>query len=125
VGEPHTPCGGHSNQHQKNVVTFCLTGGYSVTTLTCVEVTFSATKVARNRRKHGISLSRAKDFDFDTPLYIVDDSQDYGEIRIIAIGFIGATLHVLVFSPRGEDAIRAIMLRKADHREMRKYDEET
>jgi len=90
-----------------------------------MEVTFSATKDARNRRKHGIPLSRAKDFDFDTPLYIVDDSQDYGEIRIIAIGFIRAVLYVLVFSPRGEDAIRAIMLRKADNHEMRKYDEET
>ncbi len=90
-----------------------------------MEVRFSLAKDAKNRRKHGISLARAKDFNFDTPLYIVDDSQDYGEVRIIAIGFIGATLYVLVFSPRGEDEIRAIMLRKADKHEMRKYDEES
>jgi uncharacterized DUF497 family protein len=90
-----------------------------------MEVTFDPAKDTINRSKHGISLARAEDFDFDTPLYIVDDSQNYGEIRIIAIGFLGAKLHVLVFSPRGEDAIRAIMLRKADKREMRKYDEES
>jgi uncharacterized DUF497 family protein len=90
-----------------------------------LEVEFSPAKDAINRAKHGISLSRARDFDFDSPLYIVDDSQDYGELRIIAIGFIGTTLYVLVFSPRGEDAIRAITLRKAKRHEMRKYDEES
>jgi uncharacterized DUF497 family protein len=50
---------------------------------------------------------------------------DYGETRYIAVGFIEQKLHVLAYVPLGENALRAITLRKADTREMRKYDEET
>jgi uncharacterized DUF497 family protein len=46
-----------------------------------MEVTFDPAKDAENVRKHGISLARAEDFDFDTAHYDIDDSQDYGEQR--------------------------------------------
>lgn len=89
-----------------------------------MEVEFDPAKEAINRRKHGISLARATKFDFDRCLYIVDDSQDYGEVRLIAIGFLGEALHTLVFSPRGEEAIRAISLRKSTAAERDRYAEE-
>lgn len=76
-------------------------------------VLFDPEKDAINRAKHGISLARAEDFDFDAALYIVDDSQDYGELRIIAISFLDSRLSVFVFSPRSEDSFRAIMFREA------------
>ena len=90
-----------------------------------MRVEFDAAKDKINKGKHGISLARAADFDYDSALYIEDDSQDYGEVRLIAIGFLGLKLYVLVFSPRGEEAVRAIMLREANKHEMRKYDEES
>jgi hypothetical protein len=89
-----------------------------------IEVEFDPAKESFNRRKHGISLARAARFDFDRCLYIVDDSQDYGEVRLIGIGFLGDSLHTLVFSPRGEDAIRAISLRKSTATERERYAEE-
>ncbi|MEO6923794.1 MAG: BrnT family toxin [Bryocella sp.] len=88
-----------------------------------MKVTFHAEKNAINQSKHSISLVRAADFDFDAALYAVDDSHNYGEVRINALGFINAALHVLVFSPRGEDSIRAISLRRATKQEHRLYAE--
>lgn len=89
-----------------------------------MQVGFDAPKERLNRQKHGISLTRAAKFDFDRCLYIVDDSRDYGEVRLIAIGFLGTALHTLVFSPRGEDAIRAISLRRSTAAERKRYAEE-
>ena len=66
-----------------------------------------------NRSKHGLSLSHAKDFDMDTARLAVDDREDYGEDRWVAIGFLEARLHILVFT-FSEIGIRAISLRKAE-----------
>ena len=49
---------------------------------------------------------------------------NYGEVREIAIGFLGERIHVLVFARRGED-IQVISLRKANQREMQRYDKRT
>ncbi len=87
-----------------------------------MEVTYSSSKDRENLRKHGISLSRAADFDVDTALFAVDDSQDYGEIRYNAIGWIDAQLYTFTFR-QDEDSIRAISLRKATREERRRYDE--
>ncbi len=87
-----------------------------------MEVIYSSSKDRENLRKHGISLKRAEDFDVDTALFAVDDSQDYGEIRYNAIGWIDAQLHSLTFQ-QDEDSIRAISLRKATREERRRYDE--
>ena len=46
--------------------------------------------------------------------------KDHAEPRWIAIGFIGAVLHLVVFTERG-DNIRIISLRKATRREARTY----
>ena len=88
-----------------------------------MEVTFDPPKDAENLRKHGISLQRAKDFDFDAVLIKIDNSQDYGEVRLIAIGWLIATLHSLTFTetPTG---IHAISLRKATRQEENDYAEE-
>ena len=88
-----------------------------------MEVVFDPAKDAANVLKHGISLRRAEDFDVDTALYAVDDSQDYGEVRWIAIGWVGANLHSFTFTQDGE-RIRAISLRKATREEHRQYAEE-
>jgi hypothetical protein len=87
-----------------------------------VAITFDEKKDAINRRKHGISLRRAEDFDFDTAAFVVDDREDYGEVRIRGIGFLDARLYVLVFSVRGED-LRSISLRKATKDEHKEYEE--
>ncbi len=83
---------------------------------------FDAAKDRANKRKHGISLDRAEDFDFDSALFVIDDREDYGEIRIRAVGFLDGRLYSLVFAQEGED-IRAVSLRKATRHEEEEYEE--
>ena len=87
-------------------------------------VSFSPRKNAVNRRKHGISLQRAENFDLTAALIFPENSQDYGEIRYPAIGFLDARLYVLTFT-EAEDSIHAISLRKAEKSEERIYADET
>jgi uncharacterized DUF497 family protein len=87
-----------------------------------MKTTFDPAKDVINKRKHGISLSRAKDFDFDAAMYDLDDSQDYGEIRHQAVSFLDGRMYSLVFVLDGEK-IRAINLRKATKREQKNYEE--
>lgn len=89
-----------------------------------MEVIFDPAKNESNIRKHGISLQRTEDFDFASAFYDTDNSQDYGELRYNAIGWLDALLHALTFTQEGE-AIRAISLRKATRQEQRLYDEES
>jgi len=87
-----------------------------------MEVVFDPAKGAVNIKKHGISLKRAEDFDFDSAFYVDDDSQDDGEIRIIAISWLDSLLYTLIF--RDEEipnTIRAISLRKSDRQEREEY----
>lgn len=73
-----------------------------------------------NQSEHGLSLVRAAEFDFVKALVEVDKRKNYGELREVALGFIGDRLHVLVFTMRGE-VCRVISLRKANRREVKRY----
>ena len=53
-----------------------------------MQVTCTPSKDATNRRKHGISLRRAEDFDMTSAAIEVDDRGDYGEVRYNALGFL-------------------------------------
>lgn len=77
-------------------------------------------KRAANLEKHGVDFSAALEFEWDTALTADDARQDYGEPRFVSIGFIGPRLHVLVWTPRGEQ-FRVISLRKANAREVKRY----
>ena len=75
-----------------------------------------------NIADHRIDFTAAEGFDWDTAVINIDDREDYGELREVAWGFIRERLYTLVFTRRGQ-RIRIISLRKADKREMKKYDE--
>jgi uncharacterized protein len=81
-------------------------------------------KRAQNIEKHGIDFTAAGDFDFSSALIRVDDRVDYGEVREIALGFIGKRFHVLVFTRR-TPTLHVISLRKANKRERSFYAAQT
>ncbi len=83
---------------------------------------FDAEKDAINLQKHGISLAMADVLDMDTAFFISDTSQDYGEVRLIAIGWLSGDLYTLVFTERA-DHLRAISLRKSSASERQQYAE--
>lgn len=78
-------------------------------------------KAAANLVKHGIAFEAVYGFEWDTSIEHIDDREDYGELRIKAIGFIGVRLHVVVFTPIDETSVRIISLRKANKGERDEY----
>jgi uncharacterized DUF497 family protein len=85
-----------------------------------VSIDFDREKNEANIAKHGIDMASAERFDFETALVRVDTRHPYSEVRQVAIGYIGARLHVLVFTKRGSK-VRVISLRRANKREGREY----
>jgi uncharacterized DUF497 family protein len=81
-------------------------------------------KRAANLRDHKVDFAVAGNFEWTTALVVVDDREDYGELREMALGFIGVRLHTMVFTRRADD-IRIISLRKAHRTEVRRYVEAT
>lgn len=87
-----------------------------------MEIEYDITKNETNIKERGLSFDLVKDFNLITALTWQDLRSNYdGEIRFISIGYIRARLHNLVFTPRCE-VLRVISLRKANLREVKKYD---
>ncbi len=86
--------------------------------------TFDETKRRANIAVRGIDFLLAENFVWDSALVVEDTRSDYGERRFIALGLVGARVHVLVFTPRGE-TVRIISLRKANRREVARYEQKT
>ncbi len=85
-----------------------------------MKIEFDPAKDASNRQKHGVSLAAAEQFEIERAAVVPDERRAYGEDRFRAYGLIGGRLHMLVFTMRG-DVLRAISLRKANTREVKRY----
>jgi len=89
-----------------------------------MDFSFDPGKNARNIEVHGISLQRAAEFEWETALHREDARRDYGEQRFQALGLLESRLHVLIYTPR-EGRVHVISLRKANKREVRRYEDQT
>jgi hypothetical protein len=83
---------------------------------------FDPAKDALNRTKHGVSLQLAEFLFAGRFISQVDDRFDYSETRHVAIGSIGDLVFVCVYVDRGDDQ-RIISLRRANKREVRRYEQ--
>ena len=83
-------------------------------------ITFDPKKDKLNRRKHGISLSAAAAFQWDSAVVWPDQRYHYSELRECAIGLIGYRLYHVTFVDRGNSR-RIISLRKANADEEFRY----
>jgi uncharacterized DUF497 family protein len=86
-----------------------------------MEFEFDPAKDASNLRKHGISLARAADLEWDACWERIDDRNDYGEVRYVGIVPLENRLFVAVYTERG-NITRVISLRKATQREYDDYE---
>jgi uncharacterized DUF497 family protein len=83
-----------------------------------MKIEFDPIKDAINIAKHQISLARAADFEM---LAVQPDTRfDYGEERYRAWGLIDGIAHCLAFTTRG-GVVRAISLRRAHAKEIKRY----
>lgn len=87
-----------------------------------VQIEFDPAKNERNVRERGLSFERARDFEFESAVFAIDDRQPYGETRIRAFGRLDGRLHALVFVET-ESGIRVISFRKANAREVKRYEQ--
>ena len=91
-----------------------------------MNVRFDPAKDAANLAKHGVSLTEAAGFEWGTAVVWPDTRRDYGEARMVALGYIGLRIMALVFvdrPPEQPTERRIISLRKANSREVKRYAE--
>lgn len=85
-----------------------------------MDIEFDSAKNEANIAKHGVSLALGAEMDMATAVVVEDDRHEYGERRFRAFGHIDGLAYCLVFTVR-ETAVRAISLRRAHQKEMRRY----
>lgn len=85
---------------------------------------FDPDKDALNRMKHGLGLAEAERLDWDAA-DIFRDNLAYagGEVRYIAFAPLDGRLHAVWFTWR-DNICRVIGIRKANRKEVRRYDEQ-
>ena len=83
-------------------------------------VEFDAAKRDATLEVRGLDMARAGTVFTGATLTVEDDRQDYGEDRVITIGFLDERMVILVWTPRN-GARRIISMRKANEREQALY----
>jgi uncharacterized DUF497 family protein len=78
-------------------------------------------KNAANMSHHGIDFLDAA-LIFENPtIEAVDDREDYGEVRYIALGLSGEMVLHVVYTRRDENVVRMISARKANRDDAERY----
>lgn len=85
-----------------------------------MNITFDPKKDAINQAKHGLSLSSARNLNWNTAILWADERKEYGEIRMAALALLDARVHFAAFVDRDAER-RIISLRKANPREVDFY----
>lgn len=85
-----------------------------------MQIDFDSNKDQLNLAKHGLSLALAAELDWEDALVWVDDREDYGEVRMIALAPKTGILYYVAFVDRGR-VRRIISLRRANRREVKHY----
>jgi uncharacterized DUF497 family protein len=83
-------------------------------------IVFDETKNRKNIEKHQVSLATVELFEWKNTVTWCDNRFEYAEKRYCAIGYVCNRLFHLVFVDRNEHR-RIIILRKANHREIKRY----
>ncbi len=88
-----------------------------------MKIEYDPPKNDRNVARRGLPFSRVAELDWDSGVFEEDTRFPYPERRFVVLGFIGERLHVVCFTPI-EGGIRVISFRKANKREVRRYEQE-
>ena len=75
-----------------------------------------------NIRKHGFDCADAEQMFAGVIITTPDVGHDYAERRCKGIGMIRGRTVAIIFAERGDNIIRIISLRKADHEERQEYE---
>ncbi len=87
-------------------------------------IEFDPEKSQKNNNLRGLPFEQVTEFDWEAALYVEDVRKIYPEHRFVAMGYICKRLHVICFTPV-DGGVRIISFRKANLREVRRYEKET
>jgi uncharacterized DUF497 family protein len=89
-----------------------------------MQLEWDPAKDAQNVARRGFSFAIVERLDWETSHTVEDIWADCDERRYITVGWIDATLYVIIWTPRG-DNVRIISARKANARDRSLYAQET
>jgi uncharacterized DUF497 family protein len=90
-----------------------------------LEFEWDEVKARINLEKHRVSFLTASAIFLNARLERVDDREEYGELRWIALGWVDGEVYRVVFTWREENLIRLISAQKASKDEREIYYRET
>jgi uncharacterized protein len=90
-----------------------------------LEFEWDKAKAVLNLKKHRVSFLTGAAIFSNKRLERIDDREDYGELRWVALGFVEGQVYRVVFTRRGENLIRLISAQKASKDEREIYYRET
>ncbi len=88
-----------------------------------MDYTWDPAKAASNLAKHDVAFEAVAEFEWETALVRADIRFSYPEPRLTALGVIGNRVYVLAYTVERR-ATRLISLRKANDKEITRYEEE-
>jgi uncharacterized protein len=86
-------------------------------------ITYDPAKRDWTLRERGLDFEAAEEVFAGRIVQRQDIRRDYGEVRIVTIGFLRGRMVVVVWTPRGSDR-HIISMRKANEREKARYAQE-
>jgi uncharacterized protein len=88
-----------------------------------MKITFDPAKREWTLRERGLDFRDAPEVFAGLRLEHPDERRDYGEVRMITIGYLRGRMVVVGWTPRG-NARHVFSMRKANEREQKKYSQE-
>jgi len=88
-----------------------------------MSVSYDFNKNKRNVEQRGLNFDQVADLDWDNAWIYQDERDEYNEIRFIAYSMLDKRLHFVCFTET-KDGIRVISFRKANNREVKRYEHE-
>ena len=93
-------------------------------TMISMKIEYDPDKNRKNIKTRGLSFDGVANFEFETAIRWQDTRKEYGEVRYCALGRISDRVHVVVYV-RIDGGIRVISFRKANKREVKRYESHT
>jgi len=85
-----------------------------------MKITFDPVKRAATLSERGLDFEDAAEVFLGDTLDFPDDRRDYGELRMLTVGYLRARMVIVIWTPRGS-ARHVISMRKANAREKARF----
>ena len=86
-----------------------------------LEFEWDDAKARSNLEKHGVSFLTAAAIFLNERLERVDDREDYGEVRWIALGLVDIDVYRVVYAWRAKNLVRIVSAQRANKDEQEIY----